>query len=61
MRFMADIRGVITSKTEDAFRKIAMKKFGYRKGSISRALEEAISQWIKLNKNFGEIEVEVKK
>jgi hypothetical protein len=47
---MGDIRGVIPSSTEDEFRKIAMKKFGYRKGSISQALEEAISQWIKSNR-----------
>jgi hypothetical protein len=49
---MGNIRGVIDSTTEDAFRKIAMKKFGYRKGSLSHALEEAISQWIKSNKTI---------
>jgi hypothetical protein len=27
-----------------------MKKFGYKKGSLSQALEEAVSQWIKSNK-----------
>ena len=57
---MGDIRGVITSTTENAFRKIAMKKFGYRKGSLSQALEEALSQWIKSNRNIGKVEFEVK-
>ena len=52
---MGDIRGVITSSTEDKFRKIAMKKFGYRKGSLSQALEEALRQWIELNKKITEI------
>jgi len=52
---MGDIRGVIASNTEDAFRKIAMKKFGYRKGSLSQALEEAICQWIELNKINGKL------
>jgi len=58
---MGDIRGVISANIENRFRKIAMKKFGYRKGSLSQALEEAICQWIESNKINGEIEVEVKK
>ena len=58
---MGDIRGVISTNTENRFRKIAMNKFGYRKGSLSQALEEAICQWIESNKANGEIEVEVKK
>lgn len=59
--FMGDIRGVITAKTECTFREIAMKKFGYRKGSLSQAMEEALHQWIELNKTNGEIESEEKK
>ena len=51
---MGDVRGVITSKTEYTFREIAMKKFGFRKGSLSRALEEALCPWIELNKTNGE-------
>jgi hypothetical protein len=31
---------------EVAFRQMAMKKFGYCKGSLSDALEEAITQWL---------------
>jgi hypothetical protein len=27
-----------------------MMKFGYKKGSLSQAMEEAIKQWIKSNK-----------
>ena len=49
---MGNIRGSIDSDTEDEFRKIAMKKFGYCKGSLSHALEEAVSQWIKSNKKI---------
>jgi hypothetical protein len=52
---VGNIRGVISAKTEASFREIAMKKFGYRKGSLSQALEEAIFQWIKSNKTKGEI------
>ena len=57
---MGNIRGVIKGKTESTFREIAMKKFGYRKGSLSHALEEALSQWIELNKTNGEFKVEEK-
>jgi hypothetical protein len=60
VNFMGDIRGVVTTNIEDRFRKLAMKKFGYRKGSLSQALEEAICHWIELNKTKAEIEVKVK-
>jgi hypothetical protein len=46
---MVELRGTISSKTDVNFRKIAMKKFGYKKGSLSQAMEEAIKQWIKSN------------
>ena len=54
---MGDIRGVVQARTEDRFRKLAMKKFGYRKGSLSRALEEAIRQWIESNNIENRVEV----
>ena len=53
---MGNIRGIVASKTESTFRMIAMKKFGYRKGSLSQALEEALCDWIELNNTNGEIE-----
>lgn len=43
---MGEIRGVITEKLEQKFRMFAMQKFGYRKGSISKALREALHDWI---------------
>jgi L-rhamnose isomerase len=46
---MGELRGVISSKTDNTFRKIAMQKFGYKKGSLSQAMEEAIKQWIESN------------
>ena len=46
---MGEIRGVVASKTEEEFRRLAMKKFGYGKGSLSKALEAALSQWIRTN------------
>ena len=54
---MGDIRGVVKANIEDEFRKLAMKKFGYKKGSLSRALEDAICQWIESNKIEEPIEV----
>ena len=47
---MGGLRGKIPDKTDVMFRKIAMKKFGYKKGSLSQALEEAICQWIESQK-----------
>ena len=45
---MGEIRGVVSGDVENKFRRLAMKKFGYGKGSLSKALEEALRQWIKL-------------
>jgi hypothetical protein len=44
---MVEIRGSVSKKISDEFRKLAMVKFGYKKGSISTALEEAVKSWIK--------------
>ncbi len=42
------IKAKIDSKLELRFRELAMRKFGYSKGAISRAVEEAILRWISL-------------
>jgi hypothetical protein len=43
---MGEIRGVVANEAEEKFRQLAMKKFGYGKGSLSKALEEALCAWI---------------
>ena len=43
---MGEVRGIVTTEAEEKFRALAMKKFGYGKGSLSKALEEALRQWI---------------
>ncbi len=43
---MGEIRGVVSKDAEDKFRLLAMKKFGYGKGSLSKALEEALNNWV---------------
>ncbi len=40
------IRAKIDNKLELKFRELAMKRFGYGKGAISKAVEEAILMWI---------------
>jgi len=40
------LRVQIDQKLERKFREAAMKKFGYGKGALSRAAEEAILNWI---------------
>jgi hypothetical protein len=39
---MVEIRGVVSKEAENKFRRLAMEKFGYGKGSLSKALEEAV-------------------
>ena len=46
---MGEIRGVVASEIEEKFRRLAMKKFGYGKGSLSKALEVALGNWIQMN------------
>ncbi len=43
---MGEIRGIVPREEEEKFRRLAMKKYGYGKGSLSKALEEALSIWI---------------
>ena len=43
---MSSLRVQIDPKLERKFREAAMKKFGYGKGSLSRAAEEAILNWV---------------
>jgi hypothetical protein len=54
---MGDIRGAIKDDVEDEFRRLAMRKFGYRRGSLSHALEEALSEWIEENRAKEKIKV----
>jgi len=40
------IRAKIDDKLELRFRELAMKRFGYGKGALTKAVEEAIIKWI---------------
>lgn len=37
----------LKADTERTFREAAMKKFGYSKGALKSALEEAIGDWLR--------------
>ncbi len=43
---MMSLKVKLPPEKEIAFREAAMKKFGYHKGSLSNALEEAITLWL---------------
>ncbi len=43
---MKGIKVYINDDIDDRIRKLAMERFGYSKGSLSRAVESAIMQWI---------------
>ena len=45
---MGEIRGMVSIETEEKFRRLAMRRFGYGKGSLSKALEAALRHWIQL-------------
>ena len=44
--FMARMQIVLEDSTEKKLREKAYKQFGLRKGSISKAVEEAIKKWL---------------
>jgi len=48
---LGEVRGVVSAEVEERFRRLAMRKFGYGKGSLSKALEEALLQWITMIDN----------
>jgi hypothetical protein len=43
------LRVQIDAKLESKFREAAMKRFGFGKGSLSKAAQEAIMNWISAN------------
>ncbi len=43
---MKEIRGTVSRATDERFRRLAMKEYGYGKGSLSKALEDALTEWI---------------
>jgi hypothetical protein len=45
---MTRINSTIDSKLEREVREVANKKFNYKKGSIQSALEEALTEWLKM-------------
>jgi hypothetical protein len=45
------LRVQIDPKLENKFREAAMKKFGYAKGALSKAAEEAILNWVSSEKD----------
>ena len=42
---MGEMKIKIPDNLDNLFRRIAMKKFGYRKGAISYAAKEALEDW----------------
>ncbi len=40
------MRGQLDKNLERRFRELAMKRFGYGKGALSKALEEAVERWV---------------
>jgi hypothetical protein len=47
------LRVQINKKLEQRFRELAMRRFGYAKGALSKAAEEAITQWASMLEGEG--------
>jgi hypothetical protein len=43
------LRVQVSKEVERKFRELAMRRFGYGKGALSKAAEEAIMKWISAN------------
>jgi metal-responsive CopG/Arc/MetJ family transcriptional regulator len=43
---MAKINLIISDKLEKEFREAIFKKYGMKRGNLSKAVEEAIKEWI---------------
>ncbi len=46
---MDEIKGTVNPDVEARFRRLAMKKYGYCKGSLTKALLEAMENWSATN------------
>ena len=53
---MGEMKISVSNEIEEYFRKVAMKKFGYRKGAISIAAQEAMNSWASSYNEGEEIE-----
>jgi len=42
---MGSLKLYVDDQVENSFRRAAMKKFGYGRGALSRAAEEALARW----------------
>jgi len=38
---------VLSDELEEKFRKVVAGKYGWKKGALSEAIEEAVEEWIK--------------
>jgi len=43
---------ILDGEREDKLRKMAIKKFGLKRGYLTKALEESIMLWMKENKSY---------
>ena len=58
---MGEVKVKLSDETEDAFRKSAMETFGYSKGSLSSAAEQAVRDWVAARPKTAEITESLRK
>jgi predicted nucleic acid-binding protein len=47
---MARMNIIVSDEVEKKFREVIFRKYGMKKGNITKAVEEAINEWIKQEK-----------
>ena len=53
------IKAIIDVELEKKFRELAMRKYGFNKGALQRAIEEAIVMWVSREENHLTVQSQV--
>jgi len=53
---MGEMKIIIEDEIEQSFRHSAMKEFGFTRGSISNAAEQAIKEWVERHERIQKID-----
>ena len=52
---MGELKVKIQDETEETFRRVAMHEFGFQKGSISLAANQALAQWARRHEDLNRL------
>jgi hypothetical protein len=58
---MAELKIYLSDRLNERFRRIAMRVYGYGRGSLSRAAEEALTKWCSVHEQPSILEKEAER